>query len=379
MNTTTRTDSTSKHTDEALIQAFMADYGTMQKLGKGSKDKYRFAAQGILEAIKAREKTIATLDDTDVLAVIQYIQSSDWSEATREDYWKRWKKLYLWLHKHKGIGTEQVALRTKEYMYKRDKNAEEKKEILTEDEMLRVIHAEPHLCYKAVWAVVYEGGLRIGEALALRIRDVMKNDKGYVLHLPKSKTQKRTIHLYGWATNYLARWLKQHPNNDSKDASLFLNARGEPLAYRSAAYHLKEAVMLASIDKSISPHCLRHSRASHLANHLNEQQMCKFFGWSIGSDMPRTYIRENAIDLDHALKTVYGIADAPESREAGVLCNWCGHRNPDDAEHCDSCQQSMGVESQVHGADQTTHMQRLIMQMIEEKYGSKIELLISTR
>ena len=48
------------------------------------------------------------------------------------------------------------------------------------------------------------------------------------------------------------------------EVTLFLNNRGEPLTRVMVFNIIKQAARLAGIDKSISPHTLRHSYATHL-------------------------------------------------------------------------------------------------------------------
>ena len=55
----------------------------------------------------------------------------------------------------------------------------------------------------------------------------------------------------------------RHPKRSS-EATLFLNNRGEPLTRVMVFNIIKRAAREAGIAKSISPHTLRHSYATHL-------------------------------------------------------------------------------------------------------------------
>jgi integrase/recombinase XerD len=48
------------------------------------------------------------------------------------------------------------------------------------------------------------------------------------------------------------------------EATVFLNNRGKPITRVMVFNIIKQAAMLAGIDKQISPHTLRHSFATHL-------------------------------------------------------------------------------------------------------------------
>lgn len=375
--------------DFALVEEFIHDYATMNKLHAGSVEKYRFATKALLGIIHELGRTIPSLTDKDALGLIKGLQQSQWSEPTRQDYWKRFTKVYAWLAERQGedwdSGVKKRLMGRKKYVYRRDHNREHKKDTLTQEQVLAVVHATPHLSYKVFIAVVYEAGLRVGEALALRNKDISKNGHGYIITLPRSKTSRRTLHLYGWARDYVTRWRATHPQSSDPSVPFFLNSHGKTLQYRAACKQLQAAVQLAGIkDKRISPHCLRHSRASHLANHLTEQQLCAMFGWRIGSEMPRTYVRENALDVDRALRQVYGIADEDDKAVIpSKKCHLCGHINPEDAEHCDTCSaglsvQELKVHERVLQADQSSLVERLLMRMIEEKWSGQIDQAIKS-
>jgi integrase/recombinase XerD len=102
---------------------------------------------------------------------------------------------------------------------------------------------------------------------------------------------------------------------------------------------LRYLLRLAGIKrKKISLHSFRHSRATELAGMMNEFQMCRFFGWSMGSAMPATYIREQALDVRGALMAGYGLEKQERTKEVvGVACLQCEHRNPSGADYCDNC------------------------------------------
>jgi len=60
------------------------------------------------------------------------------------------------------------------------------------------------------------------------------------------------------------RELRPHLEKGAGKGVLFLNARGEPLSRMGAWKILRRYVERAGIEKSVSPHTLRHSFATHL-------------------------------------------------------------------------------------------------------------------
>ncbi len=54
------------------------------------------------------------------------------------------------------------------------------------------------------------------------------------------------------------------------------------------------------IDKHLHMHMFRHSCATWMANKLNHQEMCYYFGWRFSSPMPDIYISRKGMVLDQA-------------------------------------------------------------------------------
>jgi hypothetical protein len=104
-------------------------------------------------------------------------------------------------------------------------------------------------------------------------------------------------------------------------------------------YILRETVKKTGIKKRVWIHGFRHSRATHLAEHLTEQQMKKYLGWSAGSDMPATYVHLSGKDIDNAIKVMHGIEDldTPIDIMKPGKCPRCQEMNPPKATYCFKC------------------------------------------
>jgi hypothetical protein len=97
----------------------------------------------------------------------------------------------------------------------------------------------------------------------------------------------------------------------------------------------------ASVTKAVNPHNFRHSRATHLAQHLTEAQMNEFFGWVQGSDMPSTYVHLSGRDMDRALLKINNVVpDSEAQRETEFTsrrCPRCDLDNPPANMFCSRC------------------------------------------
>ncbi|NMM49091.1 site-specific tyrosine recombinase XerD [Marinigracilibium pacificum] len=123
---------------------------------------------------------------------------------------------------------------------------------------------------RALIELLYGSGLRVSEAVDLRISDVFI-DQGFLRVIGKGNKE-RLVPVGRSAKKhlkiYLKEWRQQLVNNDrvKQDASdlIFLNQKGGKLSRISAFTKVKELTRKAGIKKQVSPHTFRHSFATHL-------------------------------------------------------------------------------------------------------------------
>jgi integrase/recombinase XerD len=113
--------------------------------------------------------------------------------------------------------------------------------------------------------VLYATGMRASECLGLRLEDVNLN-AGYAVCTGKGRKQ-RLVPLGEHAVAWLSRYLRDaRPSfTRKKDCGrLFVNPRGGALSRQSLWIVVRRAATAAGLRRTISPHVLRHSFASHL-------------------------------------------------------------------------------------------------------------------
>jgi integrase/recombinase XerD len=141
---------------------------------------------------------------------------------------------------------------------------------LSREEVERLVEAPDatHRLYwrdRAILEMLYGSGLRVSELTGLGLRDVDAAE-GLVLVFGKG-SKERLVPLGGAAGRALDRYLREvRPGLEKGKGKgrIFLNARGTPLSRTSVWTLVKESAERAGIEKSISPHTLRHSFATHL-------------------------------------------------------------------------------------------------------------------
>ena len=150
--------------------------------------------------------------------------------------------------------------------------------------------------------MLYESGGRKGEILSTCIKNVTFDENGAVMYFPEGKTGERRVRLV-FAASYLREWIAVHPGKDEQDAPLFCAFRVPyPVISKTGlANQLNALRKKAGIKKRVHPHAFRHARATHLAEHLTEQQLKKYLGWTAGSSMASVYVHLSGKDIDDAI------------------------------------------------------------------------------
>ncbi len=118
---------------------------------------------------------------------------------------------------------------------------------------------------RAIIEMLYGSGLRVSELTELRLSNIYRKE-GYMRILGKGSKQ-RLVPISSVADEQFGYWLKDRSQLDIKpEASdiAFLNHYGRQLTRAMIFTIVKRLAEAAGIRKTISPHTLRHSFATHL-------------------------------------------------------------------------------------------------------------------
>jgi integrase/recombinase XerC len=129
--------------------------------------------------------------------------------------------------------------------------------------LLRGVHKSQHVRDIAIIEVLVGTGIRVGELLDLQVGDVILRERSGLLIVRAGKHGSyREIPLTGEVRRVLAAYLDTHPHRDDPAAPLWLSSYG-PLSQRSSVrYLLNQYARQAGIQKTLSPHMLRHTFAT---------------------------------------------------------------------------------------------------------------------
>ena len=143
-------------------------------------------------------------------------------------------------------------------------------EFLSRDEVDRLLESpDPgHRLYwrdRAILEVLYATGVRVSELVELRIA-ALDLEEGFATVFGKG-SKERLVPLGGPALRSVERYLRDvRPSLDKGKGAgrVFLNARGTPIRRESIWTVVRRAAQRSGISRSISPHTLRHTFATHL-------------------------------------------------------------------------------------------------------------------
>lgn len=143
-------------------------------------------------------------------------------------------------------------------------------EVLTVEEMSRLLAAptlDDRFAFRdrAMLELAYGAGLRVSEWITLGVRDVLMEDK--LVRVFGKGSKERLVPIGRSAIGAVATYIRELRPKLEKGGGkgmLFLNARGVPLTRMGAWKILQRYVERAGITKTVSPHTLRHSFATHL-------------------------------------------------------------------------------------------------------------------
>lgn len=154
-------------------------------------------------------------------------------------------------------------------------------------------------------SLLYDTGARVQELVDLKFEDIRLSSPT-VIRLTGKGNKSRLVPIMAPTEKLLSQYMQEHCNNSISlnKRPLFRNRSGNKLTRAGITYILKKYVAQAQLDnhfaQSISPHCLRHSKAMHL----------------LQSGVNLIYIRDLLGHADVSTTEIYARADEKLKREA---------------------------------------------------------------
>jgi len=308
---------------------------------------------------------LKTAGEKELKDLMVEVNNSQYSEWTKTDLRIAIKKFYKTLN-----GGDEYPKKVR-WIKTTMKNNRKKlpDDLLSKEQVEQLIKACSNERDRALISILYEGGLRIGELHALRIKHFKFGDYGVKVTIPEGKTGPRVIPIIE-SERYLRNWLEAHPFKDP-DSPMWVKMeqnknKAVVMNYDTIRMMIRKKAARSGVPQSkVNPHNFRHSRCTHLAKNLTEAQMCQYFGWVQGSNQAATYVHLSGRDLDKTIMQMHGLVEVKEEVEA-KKCPRCGRMNPPKTKLCVQCLGPLDLKTALEVEDKRGDADNLLVQLFQK-------------
>lgn len=223
------------------------------------------------------------LEDKDLItSVIKLVKTKNYSSSSQKQLIGALNLFYKELFKRQIDFSIIYPTRREHYL----------PQILSKKEIKLILTNTNNTKHKAILATIYGMGLRISEAIALKINDIDSNRM--LVHIKNAKGKNDRIVMLPENLVLLLRvYFKEfRPKN-----YLFEGQNGKPYSASSIRKILKRTVIKSNIKKTITVHTLRHTFATHLLENGTDIRIIqKLLGHkNIGTTLQYTQVAKTTI------------------------------------------------------------------------------------
>ena len=290
------------------------------------------------------------------------------------------KQFYKW-HYEDNLEKELPKYIKKGIRQNQKRSEEQKPDTLTDEQVEKLIEACPSSRDKCLIALLNDSGMRVGEALGIKIKDVQQEDYGMKIQVRSGKTGFRSVIVAGRSVIYIKRWLNEHPYANNMDSYLFVelnnghNAKqGEPLKH-----YIVNSIMIRLRERTgirVYAHMFRHSAASRLAGVVPEAILERQFGWITGSRMSSVYVKTNDAMQENAILSGLGIKHTKSVEPYKPLKRGrCGQINEKDAKYCHNCLFPLTTEEALEREKKEDKVTRAVSDLVSSEQRTLLQNL----
>ena len=189
--------------------------------------------------------------------------------------------------------------------------------VLSQEEVLRIIQLTKNLKHRAIIVLLYSSGLRIGEVTGLLLKNIDIQRKQIKVEGGKGRKDRFVV----LAASYLP--LLQNYLTTFKPARYFIEGPiGKKYSESSIRKFLFKSVQKAGISKKVTPHTLRHSYATHLLeNGVGLRHIQELLGHAKPeTTMIYTHVaKKDLLDIQSPLDTILLNLNKNDKREQKFL------------------------------------------------------------
>lgn len=277
-------------------------------------------------------KNFKECDRDDVARLLDALANEGYAPWTLIDARVLLKKFYCWLHDAPANNPPSCVAWVKVRKHSEPKYNDA--DMLEVEEYERILAAAPNTRDKFLIALLWGTGLRIGEALRLRVGDVRTEETtgewGVNVLTGKNKFAARGVP-FVFDSERVAQYYEAHVATlADKTGLLFLNERNKPLGHGGVSRLLRHAFETAEIKKPDAAHALRHSFATRAADLVREGKLdyllyCAILGWAPNSPMVEVYVHRKKTAAFAVVAQIHAQEDGAQSKfmaSAEAVVDW---------------------------------------------------------
>ncbi len=145
------------------------------------------------------------------------------------------------------------------YDIQRPKKARVLPNVLSKQEVLKLISSPKNIKHKSILTIIYSSGLRMSEVINLRVEDIHSDDMYIFIKGGKNQKDRRTV-----LSDKVLKMLRTYYVKEKPSYWLFEGATGGKYSESSITQIFRKAAKESKINPWATVHTLRHSFATHL-------------------------------------------------------------------------------------------------------------------
>lgn len=207
---------------------------------------------------------------------------------------------------HPACGIENLAL-------ERPRKSRFLPTVLSKQEVIDLLRNTRNTKHKAVLALLYSSGLRIGELINLELNDINVDRRQIFIRSGKGRKDRYVIMAESFRQLFHSYLMTYRPLKYFVEG----NNPGEPYSPVSVRSFLKRSCKLARIYKKVTPHTLRHSYATHL---LEQGVDLRYIQELLGHSRPETTMiythvsKKDMLKIESPLDTLIKQMSTPQNK-----------------------------------------------------------------
>ena len=236
--------------NEELMQKMKEDM-EMRGFSPLTKDSYERKAKEIIKYFKKPMEEVTTEELRKYL--LKHLREERKLAEKSVNYYNSIIRFMYEVTMDKLINKKQIP------MYK---NRRKMKNVLTKDELSAFFNVCDNYMYKTIFMLIYGSGLRISEAVNLKIKDIDSKKMRIFVRKGKGKKERYTV-LPKVSLNMLRKYYKMYKPKHP-EGYIFLNRKGKQIKTERTRVYFRRYRRKAKIDEKFVVHSLRHGFATDL-------------------------------------------------------------------------------------------------------------------